>query len=531
MKANHSTFLNALIIIILSLSILGCSEEVDTNKEFDKPYKKERQVFTENPYKKYAKNEILDDKFMSYFVYEYCENFPQFYEEDMIVKDKIEGFLKNKTNMVPVEKIVNNDGITVWKVTKMRDGQKYIDKPEYVYCGELDESSDKLALFDSEDDKQIQPNGIGFVARIYYEPSLSSRKNPHGMTGMWPIYMGEFDEGIYHGFGKKYKDLDELNTLFRRNGMNIIVSQDFYPKLRDGTFPTFVEYEGYFKDGLENGEGIVYNFYKLNGNISKDFSEFKFDGRLIAGYGNFNGGKKSGEFIYYIQDNNGVGFKWCKLNYDGDQIKSSVKIWDVNGDIVIDKNNVRNFEEIYAAYDLENTYVLTDELKLERENLQNRSKEAERILQTNNINSKVLCTTYTENTDSFLSIIEESGKYDLIVFDKSDNIISIAPFSTKILEDFSKNQAESIINITIKNAKNTIYKNLDGGTWFGDDLTINYLVKWNKMKNEIAVTGYIAVSDKKFYSPNRIPKKLFSIMVSNMQELKEVYYKNGIKTK
>lgn len=107
-----------------------------------------------------------------------------------------------------------------------------LEETEYLYWGEI-----------SKDNK---PDGIGIIFRNKEYYDLESNE--------FPVYIGEFKDGVYHGYGveMKYPETTMSHT------MDVIASWTSYD---EETLQRFGEpiYEGYFEEGKKRGQAIDMN--------------------------------------------------------------------------------------------------------------------------------------------------------------------------------------------------------------------------------------------------------------------------------
>lgn len=364
------------LLILLTFCCFGCGYDSETN-------------VAENPFKKYAESPVFFEGYQKYFVNEYCDeayNFNDKYEE---INNKVSNMIKSK-EYSPV--VVKSDHGLFSNALTWEVGSSVNSKPEtqFRYIGPL---------------KDNKPDGIGIIVFGKYSAK---------------VYAGEFEDGKFNGYGIQYSypgyswKVTDFQTFL--NNTNIISIDDANNKLKNYTdkiydnyddlmydkswmskFYNYINYEGYFKDGLREGKGVIYNYKdgmrwvdsgkpkdvlerqrkilggikycndelswmrtapgrgnevvelenKLN-NLEKELknlndpykniiTKLNVSGRLYVMSGEFSDNKQKGEFVCYTQESTAApGYKLFKCDVDKDYLSGEGQLWNDKGEILFE---------------------------------------------------------------------------------------------------------------------------------------------------------------------------------------------------
>lgn len=201
-----------------------------------------------------------------------------------------------------------------------------------------------------EETSKLFSDNIGYKktidsSNLYYYGNLDKKSRPNGwgvlfeydINGMDYIvkYIGEFDEGYFDGYG--IKCLDSNIESFGDVPVEDMTICEEYPIIIQKT----LIYEGYFKEGFENGEGINYTKSLDSNDYSFDIGEFKKDtwnGQMKVYHGNiliYDGETKNGNYHgkgtqYYYGTGN--------IQYEGEFANSEYQgkgtLYDEQGNII-----------------------------------------------------------------------------------------------------------------------------------------------------------------------------------------------------
>ncbi|WP_270458980.1 hypothetical protein [Faecalitalea cylindroides] len=201
-----------------------------------------------------------------------------------------------------------------------------------------------------EETSKLFSDNIGYKktldgSNLYYYGDLDKKSRPNGwgvlfeydVNGMDYIvkYIGEFDEGYFDGYG--IICLDSNIESFGDVPVEDMTICEEYPIIIQKT----LIYEGYFKEGFENGEGINYTKSLDSNDYSFDIGEFKKDtwnGQMKVYHGNvliYDGETKNGNYHgkgtqYYYGTGN--------LQYEGEFVNSEYQgkgtLYDEQGNII-----------------------------------------------------------------------------------------------------------------------------------------------------------------------------------------------------
>lgn len=199
-------------------------------------------------------------------------------------KSEMSKILKDNSNMTPLKT----------RGTEKIEYSATVEEGEYYYVGEM---------------KNNKPHGWGKVIRLIkvyqYDmdglPCIDIKEfDCYGEIVPVIVYMGEFNNGYYDGYGWKYFDHFEDNYLYPRKIEReyVQVTGDLYEDVLGTCNP--IEYMGEFKKGECNGDGVRINYEARM--LDEDFLyEDKVANREITfEIGEFKNGELSGECKIYL---------------------------------------------------------------------------------------------------------------------------------------------------------------------------------------------------------------------------------------
>lgn len=188
--------------------------------------------------------------------------------------------------------------------------KKTLDDSNFYYYGDLDKDS--------------RPNGWGVLFKY----------DSNGMNYIVK-YIGEFNEGYFDGYGIKSLDA-YIAGIGDIPVESVLLDEESSIIIQKGEY-----YEGYFKEGFENGDGIRYTKSLESNDYSFDIGEFKKDtwnGQMKVYHGNvliYDGETKNGNYHgkgtqYYYGTGN--------LQYEGEFVNSEYQgkgtLYDEQGNII-----------------------------------------------------------------------------------------------------------------------------------------------------------------------------------------------------
>lgn len=435
-------------IILLSLVVLlvctGCSL-----------IEKNQSINGENPYKEFSQSDIFSLGYINYFKYEYGKELPDFYDDYEEVYEKCKNYPNNEGHMLFQE-------MGRW-------------------CFKNDFNTNEV--YYGDDNFDAQPDGIGLIFRMNmkFGRSFLTFVDPRGniregktAEQIWKeegkdgeiVYAGNFEDGKFSKYGMTYFRWEQ--TPF-----------DYLTFQEKNAIGNPIAFEGYYKDGVREGEGIeyVYRDLKLERKNGKPYVK----GRLIVLGGNYKAGNKDGDFTVYAQDNNGIGFKWFKAEFDNGKFTGNATVWDAKGNVV-SNGPFRSLKDVENAYPLQYAYAQTEGLEKEQEKLNGINTQAENFLKNYNIDCKVISTNFKENASNFLSLVQINNDYKLLLVDNSSKTVATTPFSNALADVLSSNANEVTFDLTIINDEKDPKKNYDynKGKWNDKDHTIGVYTHWTR---------------------------------------------------
>lgn len=507
MKFRKKCIITVLNLICLVMCV-GCFSD-----ETDDKFK------GENPYKEYAHENLLDQGYINYFKYEYAKELPQFWDESESLKNTVEKYAFKDSGYM-----VHNRTQSEWYIDNNKRNTNKIYYGETNFGGDLPDGKGMIFKVNIASDAL---SDLTFDSINFSDPNKATQDLNEKVKGGYTIFMGNFDDGIYSGYGKNYYDWRDLGK--------ISYEIDQLPFDVKKSIANPISFEGYFKNGIPEGPGIEYYYNNLK--LDRTGSKPNFTGRLIAVGGNYKNGKRDGNMTVYVQDNYGIGFKWINATYENGNFTGNATVWDTEGNVV-SNGPFKNISEAEDLYDVSSSYVITEQLKKEQQRLNNVYTQAENILKNNNVDAKVLCSNYNQNTNHFLSVVQWKNDYKFLLFDAGTKSIATIPFSYQTLRVLAANSAKTTMDLTIINDNKDPKKNYDfnKGIWQDNDHTINIGTNWTRedfnsdnlgIRMSIPwLTNYKSGSRLLNYSRNIHLVRLF---ILNMPALKDNMAKSHIK--
>ena len=211
-----------------------------------------------------------------------------------------------------------------------------LEESEYAYWGDLNDEG--------------KPDGIGVIFRAFtsFDPD-----NPE----LFLLYMGQFSDGYYDGYGVEFNFPDIYNDV--PNYVGALITEDNVSMYNDPI------YEGYFKKGQYSGEGVKIlcnigaydidtgelqldpekaDYYLYIGNFKKgeldgdDVKVYNYKG-VLEYEGEFSGGEYNGEgILYYIDHPGQVKYKG---EFSGGEFQGDGILYDENGDVIYEGEFLR----------------------------------------------------------------------------------------------------------------------------------------------------------------------------------------------
>lgn len=138
------------------------------------------------------------------------------------------------------------------------------------------------------------------------------------------IYVGDFKDGKYHGYGKKYKIFDNSKLNFLKNSYDHIKHNE-------------IEYEGNFLNGNHHGEGILYDYVSFRDVIL----------RVVKYRGNFKNGMYNGYGKLYFQPSNKHEVSKEFIKYEGEFCDGIYHGYGILYKYF--ENGVKSYEKLYSG--------------------------------------------------------------------------------------------------------------------------------------------------------------------------------------
>lgn len=387
-----------ILIAIISLICLGCGG--NDNKA------------SENPFQKYANEPIFFEGYQKYFVTEYCKEIDNFNSEYLSLQKDIDKLLSDPNTKAVLLKA---------------DKGFFSDKIEYSVTNDESIYKGKLSCLSYIGNlKNNKPDGVGM---IFIVNRFNSRET-------YRAYAGHFEDGKFDGYGIIYRIPNGENHYIQEKGFvtnlkyvnqqvinhsgdltsqNLskrskaeVYNNDLIDKYMNLAlkFDNSMSYEGNFKDGLRDGNGILYSYGNfitwiepgkkefdqlrnkiqsyLDGKV-KDNSRYgkmsqmelqdrlrnldeyeKIDeasvrcqGRLYVMSGEFDN-EPDGKCVVYTQNDTGdKGYKFFECEADENKLTGDGKVWNIKGEVVYE-GKAGAIMDIVKQLDLRENLTLKD---------------------------------------------------------------------------------------------------------------------------------------------------------------------------
>lgn len=166
--------------------------------------------------------------------------------------------------------------------------------------GSFEQTGDQTKYLYRGELKNNKPSGFGMLAKYYqFNTELSMYV---------PIYIGEFRDGMYDGEGVLYYDYSDTEVV-TSIAYTTKANEENIDECIDAFFQS-IEYIGEFDKGTKNGQGIMFIYPDINFYYYANSDEESLDMKNISAY--------IGEFKDGMYDGKGKHYYHQLLIYDGE---------------------------------------------------------------------------------------------------------------------------------------------------------------------------------------------------------------------